>query len=859
MLRIRLLLILVLLGSLGPALAQEPKAILVLEQEDAGRPAYTAFMLGFRSRLAQTIQEPLQIFSENLDLARFESPQYQADLENWMRQKYGGRRLDAVVVAGTRSLGLVLKIRECLWPGVPIILTAVPSTAAARYAQLDGVTAVTMDLEVGATLAAALELCPGTKRLAFVSDGKTYPELHKTSFAQASKFAEDRRLEFLPLIGLSMEETGRRLRELPSGTIVFYLQINVDATGRGYIPRDALAQLSAESAAPIFSVMETYLGFGTVGGLCVRFTELGREVAEQTTKVIQGQPAPIVASQSQRFLYDWNQLQRHQLSPDRVSGEILNPPPKLWATRRGTVLATLAVLLIQSGLIFALLAELRRRRRAERSLRESEERQNLAAESASVAFWNLEKGSSTFWVSPATLGLFGFPPGTDLTLEKFLEVVHPQDRLALEQSVERLFEQPQNTRIEYRVLGPGESIRWFASIGRSRMGSNGEVVGISGISIDITRRKQTEAALGRVQALTDAVFDSVPGLLYLYSAEGKLRLWNKQHEEVTGYSAEELSRMEARHWFDEQDQRIMAKAWKKVFETGAATAELRLTLKDGRRMPMLLTGVRLEIEGEPHLVGIAIDITERKRLEQQSQQHFQELAHISRVAVLGELTASIAHELNQPLGAILRNAETAEILLRHDQPDLEELRAIVGDICKDDLRAGQVIERLRSLLKRRDLNPVPLDVAELIAESLALVQSDAKAHRVDLRAEVPAGLPAVLGDRVHLQQVLLNLMVNAIDAVEDRADARREVVVGADLDNATLRVSVSDNGTGIDAANLARLFDSFFSSKPNGLGMGLSISRTIIEAHGGRIWAENNAGAGATFHFTLPTAADLPN
>lgn len=851
----RLLFFFALLSSPGLAAAPEPKAVLVLEQEDAGRPAYVAFMSGLRPALAQKVQGPLQIFSENLDLARFDSPEYRAQLENWLRGKYAGRRLDAVVVAGTRSLDLVLKMREGLWPGVPVVFTAIPSAAAAKYAQFEQVTAVTMDLQVDATLAAALEICPGTERVAFVSDGKTYPELHNASVGQASKFAQERRLEFLPLVGLSMEETRRHLRELPPKTIVFYLQINVDAVGGFYIPRDALALLSADSSAPIFSVMETYLGFGTVGGVCVRFTELGREVAEQTAKVLEGQLPPIVAGRSQRLLMDWNELRRHQLYAKR--GEVLNLPPKLWETRRGTVLATVAVLLIQSGLIFALLAELRRRRRAEGSLRESEERQNLAAESASVGFWSLEKGGSTFWVSPATLGLFGFPAGTELTVSRFLELVHPEDRADVQQSIERSFSEARNARIEYRVLGPGETVRWFASIGRSRVNAKGEIAGISGISIDITRRKEAEAALGRVQALTDAVFDSVPGLLYLYSADGKLRLWNKQHEEITGYSAGELSRMEAHQWFDEEDQRLMTEAWNKVFETGAASAELRLKLKDGRRMPVLLTGVSLEIEGQPHLVGIAIDITERKRLEEQAQKRFQELAHISRVAVLGELTASLAHELNQPLGAILRNAETAEILLRQEPPDLQELRAIVADICKDDLRAGQVIERLRSLLKRRQLEPAPLELHGLIADTLSLVRADAKARKVAIKLEVPTGLPSVLGDRVHLQQVFLNLLINAIEALEARGSGRK-IVVSVSQDPSVLRVSVQDNGPGILPGDSERLFESFFSSKPNGLGMGLSISRTIVEAHGGRIWAEDNLGRGATFHFTLPLAAGLP-
>lgn len=713
--------------------AEDVTSVLVLEQEDPGRPAYVAFMSGLRSELAQRVPGRLSIYSENLDLARFDRPEYRTDLESWLRTKYAGHKLDAVVVAGTRCLDLVLKIRAGLWPQVPLVFTAIPTAAAGKFSGLEKVTGVTMDFQVRTTLETAVRLAPETKRIAFVSDGITYPELHRSVLKEIESFSAGR-YEILPLVGLTLKETKRRISTLPPDTIVYYLQINVDAAGNFFIPRDALQQLSLGSNSPIFCSTETYLGYGTVGGHCMDFVHLGKEVAAQTLATIAGGDHPMKASAASRLIFDWRELQRFHLEEKQLpeGSQLLFKPPTLWEAQRGVVIAVIVALVVQTGLILALLAQLRRRRRAERSLQQSEERLKLAGDSARLAFWSLEKKGLTFWTTPESLQLFGLAPDAAVDLQSFLELVHPQDRVAVRGAVERALKSPQLIRQEYRVLlgaeGGRQEERCFVSIGRSQV-AKGEIVGLTGVSIDIT---------------------------------------------------------------------------------------------------------------------------ERKKLENQSRQHLQELAHVARVAVLGELSASLAHELNQPLGAILRNVETAEILLRNPAPDLEELRAIIADIAKDDQRAGQVIERLRGLLKRRDLQPVRLEIEALVNETIELVQSDANLRGVTIRSELPADLPEVLADRVHLQQVIINLLVNGMEAVEQAQE--RVLVVSAHAAGNMLELAVSDRGCGIAPEIEEKLFESFYSSKPNGLGIGLSLSRTIIAAHGGQIWGTNNREGGATFRFTLPLA-----
>ena len=251
--------------------------------------------------------------------------------------------------------------------------------------------------------------------------------------------------------------------------------------------------------------------------------------------------------------------------------------------------------------------------------------------------------------------------------------------------------------------------------------------------------------------------------------------------------------------------------------------------------------------------GLLAQRSRRRRAEAVILNQRTELAHVTRVATMGQLTSALAHELNQPLGAILRNAEAAEMFLQKKNPDMEEIRAILVDIRKDDQRAGNVIERMRSLLKRRSLELKSLDLGELLGETVKLAQSDARARQVSLILQIPPELPSVRGDRVHLQQVLLNLILNGMDAMAGVAKFQRVLTVSAKIaKDGSVEVSVTDRGIGIAPDKIESLFEPFFTTKPDGMGMGLAISQTIIEAHGGEIWGGNIFPCGAVFIFTLP-------
>jgi two-component system sensor kinase FixL len=265
-----------------------------------------------------------------------------------------------------------------------------------------------------------------------------------------------------------------------------------------------------------------------------------------------------------------------------------------------------------------------------------------------------------------------------------------------------------------------------------------------------------------------------------------------------------------------------------------------------------------ELMQQLHLLGEVFgNALSRKQGELEAQRLRQDLTHIGRVSAMGELTASLAHELNQPLTAILSNAQAAQRLLAADPVNLEEIREILNDIVADDKRAGEVIHRLRALIKKGDLEYAPLDLNEVVSEVAWLVRSDVVFRNVSMSLELAPDLPRVRGDRVQLQQVVLNLVLNGLEAMREPGAGERTLVIRTARDGAAgVEVAVQDSGIGIDEQEVDRMFRPLYTTKPEGLGMGLAIARTIVDAHGGRLGAANNVHGGATFRFTVPVTTE---
>ena len=366
----------------------------------------------------------------------------------------------------------------------------------------------------------------------------------------------------------------------------------------------------------------------------------------------------------------------------------------------------------------------------------------------------------------------------------------------------------------------------------------------------------------RIRRLVDS---NIIGIV-IWDVQGRIIDANQAFLDMVGYGREDLvsgrlrwTELTPAEWRD-ADEQIIAEL--KAVGT-LQPREKEYFRKDGSRVPVLVARALFEWNRDEG-VSFVIDMTDRKRAEERlraSEQRLldaqMELAHVTRVTTLGELTASIAHEVNQPLAAVVANAEACLRWLDRGTPDLDAARRSVEWIIDDGNRASEVIRRVRALANKTSIEKVPLDINDVVREVIALVQRELISHQVSLRMELAPALPMILGDRVQLQQVIINLVMNGIEAMQSVTDRPRELVIRSRQDETQqVLVSVTDCGVGISAENADRLFNAFFTTKSSGMGMGLSICRSIMEAHGGRLWATANVPHGATFQFTLPVNAD---
>jgi len=363
-------------------------------------------------------------------------------------------------------------------------------------------------------------------------------------------------------------------------------------------------------------------------------------------------------------------------------------------------------------------------------------------------------------------------------------------------------------------------------------------------------------ALRNSEAQWKEVFEHNPVMYFMVDATGSVLSVNTFGAAQLGYSVNELLGQSVLTVFAAKDRNLVQSNVAACLDNIGQTHswEIQKVRKDGSPLWVRENAKAVRRPDNQLIVLIACeDITARKRAEAELHESQANLAHVTRVTALGELAASIAHEVNQPLAAVVTNAAACLRWLDRAPPDLNEARGAVEAIVKDGSRAGEVIQHVRALVNKTVEQKAPLDINDVVNEVISLVQHQLVSHRVSLRLELTPGLPLVLADRIQLQQVILNLVINGIEAMQSVTNRPRELVIRTHQDEARhILVTVRDCGVGVAAENADRLFDAFFTTKSAGMGMGLSICRSIIEAHGGRLSMADSAGPGATFQFTLP-------
>ena len=380
----------------------------------------------------------------------------------------------------------------------------------------------------------------------------------------------------------------------------------------------------------------------------------------------------------------------------------------------------------------------------------------------------------------------------------------------------------------------------------------GNAVGFVGVARDITDRKQAEEVLHQSVEKYRGIFDESIVTIYVFDEKKHFIDSNQAGLNLLGYSRDELLSMSISDV--DANPVVVLPAHKQLLSgENIVNYEHQLRRKDGTIITVLNNSISLT-DSEGNIIGMQstlIDITEHKRAEEDLRQLREELLHATRVGTIAELTAALAHEINHPLGSILNNANAAKRFLENEKPDLDEIREIIADIISEDKRANDVIQKLKDLMKKTESKYIPLKINVIIEEVLSLAHSELIIEDISLSQQFEKNLPKVKADRIQLQQVLLNLIVNAVDAMKE-SKVKNLSISTSKKDSQNIIVCMVDSGEGIDKNKKDNLFKPFFTTKKKGIGMGLSINKTIIKAFGGDIWAENNKDGGASFFITLP-------
>jgi PAS domain S-box-containing protein len=503
------------------------------------------------------------------------------------------------------------------------------------------------------------------------------------------------------------------------------------------------------------------------------------------------------------------------------------------------------------------ITDITERKHAEGILRRSEAYLSEAQRLSHTGSWasNPAIGKHTYW-SEEIFRITGIDPaGGPPRFEEFELRVHPDDRVRTKEHFRTAIREKIDFDHGYRIVHPGGEVREIHAIGHPVLSPSGEVVEFVGTLMDVTERRRAEEILRRSEAyLSEAQRLSHTGSWAAIPATGEHTYFSVEAFGILGFDPagrpprfEELQR----HFHPDDRARTTEHFKSAIRDKVDFDVIYRIVLPGGeiREIQSIGHPVFGPAGDVVEFVGTVMDVTERRRAEEERQA----LAHANRITTMGQLTASIAHEVNQPIAAVVTNAQAALRWLNMQPSDPEEVRQALDRIVRNGRLAGDVIGRIRALVAKAAPRKDRLDLNDTIREVIALTRSELRSSGISLQTQLTDGLPLILGDRIHLQQVMLNLILNAVEAMSGSRDGSRELLIKTEQDGSGgVLVAVQDSGPGLKPESVDRLFDTFYTTKPDGMGMGLSICRSIIEAHGGRVWATANVPQGAVLQFTLP-------
>jgi PAS domain S-box-containing protein len=489
------------------------------------------------------------------------------------------------------------------------------------------------------------------------------------------------------------------------------------------------------------------------------------------------------------------------------------------------------------------------------SLQNSEDRLRRVINTIPAYVWSTLPDGSVDFVNQRLSDTTGLS-ADELSSSHWSSIVHPDDLARYINEWRAALAGGEPTESEARIRTTGHDYRWMLVRNVPLRDGLGKIIKWYGTGIDIEDRKRAEDQLRRSEAyLSEAQRLSRTGSFGWQVPTGEI-LWSEETYQIFGYdgSAKPSLKLVTDRTHPDDRHRVQQLLEQVSTDGGSFDTEHRLLMPDGavKYLHVVAHAMR-DSSGVVEFIGAVTDTTPAKKADESLRKAQADLAHVNRVTTMGELAASLAHEVNQPIAAASINARSCLRYLKRDQPDLDEAGKAASRMVGDVNRAADIISRIRQFFTKGSPLQEPVDLNEVIREMVVLLSNEAAQYSISVRTELAADLPMVMGDRVQLQQVLMNLMINSIEAMKSVDGTRQLILISEPSDNGQLLVSVHDSGSGLPEGQADQIFTAFFTTKTYGTGMGLSISRSIIESHGGRLWAVNHSGRGASLQFTLPT------
>jgi PAS domain S-box-containing protein len=520
-----------------------------------------------------------------------------------------------------------------------------------------------------------------------------------------------------------------------------------------------------------------------------------------------------------------------------------------------------AALFEEGGDRLAFVLDLTERKRAEDRLRRSEAWLSQAQRLSRSGNWVYSATTKQFiYWSDESYRIWGFDPLQGLpSREDMRQRIHPDDRDRVRETVREAVRQKTDFTTEFRILLPDGTVKYLEGTSHHLFSSEGALLEAMNSTVDVTERKRTEQALRESERSLRSAIDGIPGLVAVLAPNGDLEAVNRQIFEYCGQSLEELRNWGTNGTIHPDDLPHLAEVITKSIAAGVPYGtEARVRRFDGEFRWFEIRGIPVR-DASDRIVrwySLLTDTEDRTQALARLQQMQSDFAHMNRVSMMGELAASLSHEILHPIATARNNARAGMRFLEMNPPNLGEVREALGCVVRDADRARDIVGRMRDHIKKAPPRKERFDLNAALSEVLVLAQSVIHKNGVSVQTRLSDGSLPVLGDRIQLQQVLLNLILNAAEAMSSVEEGARDLLISTEQDQAGALVAVRDSGPGIDAQHLDRVFDAFYTTKSSGTGMGLSICRSIIYAHGGKLWAEANEPRGAVFQFTLPADND---